>query len=277
MKKLSVMLLLFSCLLIACEQKNHYENKVIALIYHDVDDIDRGVGTVSTDLFNEQLQYLLKNKYHFISLDELKLFLLGEQSVPPNALLLTFDDGYENFYKYAYPILKRNKIPSVVFMITGKLDDPTASYEDPPLTGEQIRSIVEDETGLVCFQCHSDHQHKLGPQGQSVLTFRQWLGNTYETDLQYANRVEKDTETCTAKLYQLTKKKVDAYAYPYGEYTEELEKILAKGGIRFGFTTKPGFITKQSNWMELPRVSAGFSYVTPDVLGRELDKISENK
>lgn len=67
--------------------------------------------------FAKQLSYL-KNKYAFISMEHLLAYLEGTKELPDNPLLFTFDDGYKNVYTTLYPLIKREKIPTTVFLPT---------------------------------------------------------------------------------------------------------------------------------------------------------------
>ncbi len=57
-----------------------------------------------------------------VSLDQIRAQLDGEASLPPRAVAVTFDDGFEDTYRYAFPILKRHEIPATVFVATGYVD-----------------------------------------------------------------------------------------------------------------------------------------------------------
>ncbi len=97
-----------------------YQNQVAVITYHHIDPSVQGDVTITPKLFRSQLIDLLDRNYHFITLDQLLAYYEG-QEVPPNAVLITFDDGYESFYNYAYPVLKELSIPAVNFVITKKI------------------------------------------------------------------------------------------------------------------------------------------------------------
>lgn len=72
-------------------------------------------GTTRLSVFKEQIRYLMKH-YELISLVELLRYFEAGHKVPPKSVLLTFDDGYRNVYRHAFPVLKSRKLPAVVFL-----------------------------------------------------------------------------------------------------------------------------------------------------------------
>ena len=88
----------------------YYQDQVAVLMYHHIHDKDTSSSTITSSLFQNQLESLLSKGYHFISLDEFKMYMAGA-TVPSNAVLVTFDDGYQSFFTAAYPILKSLRSP----------------------------------------------------------------------------------------------------------------------------------------------------------------------
>ena len=71
-------------------------------------------------LFREQIRYLQSNNFHFISTEDLLDALDNLKTLPENAVLLTFDDGYIDHYTSVFPILKNEGIPAF-FSMPGKI------------------------------------------------------------------------------------------------------------------------------------------------------------
>ncbi len=107
---------------LGCEQKfrikkrNSFPYQI--LLYHRVlPEYDPfGLGVVPVDLFRIHME-LMSTYFRIISLPEL-LLKIEKNALQPNCLCLTFDDGYYDNYKYAFPILKELKIPATIFLTT---------------------------------------------------------------------------------------------------------------------------------------------------------------
>lgn len=105
------------------------------LMYHR---INGGVGVdgLSIDVFREQLR-IIKNDFHPMALDE--LVAAGAQgSLPDNAVALTFDDGYRDFYEYAFPLLQEMGLPATLFVTTGFVSGSLWLWPD------QLKYILEN-------------------------------------------------------------------------------------------------------------------------------------
>jgi peptidoglycan/xylan/chitin deacetylase (PgdA/CDA1 family) len=244
-----------------------YKDQVAVLMYHHVDDAAQSSSTVTTKLFRDQLEYLKAKNYHFISLDEFKQFLAGA-SVPDNAVLVTFDDGYESFYTKAYPILKSMLIPAVNFVITGDLEHPEQTYI-PSMSRSQITDMIR-HSNFIAVGCHTDGMHNKLPSGEAPLVGRVSENGKTETEEEYKQRVLNDTRTCISKLNQLSPEPVDSFAYPFGITNRTAADLISQAGIRYAFTITPEMATRDADPLQIPRINAGSPNITPEALHRTI-------
>ena len=75
-------------------------------------------GLCSRNTFLKQVRYIRHN-YRALTLAELASCIKKQKPVPANAVVITVDDGYEDFYRFAYPILKEEGVPATFFVATG--------------------------------------------------------------------------------------------------------------------------------------------------------------
>jgi hypothetical protein len=198
-------------------------------------------------------------------MEEFKAFLDGTGSVPSNAVLVTFDDGYESFYKEAYPILRELGIPANNFVITGDLEHPQETYI-PSLSRDEIRTMLRESPGLISIGCHTDAMHGKLPSGDAIMTGREQTGGGTETDEAYRQRILNDTKTCLSKLNELAPKLVDTLAYPFGITTDEATKLVGEAGVRYAFTITPEMAVRGVDPLRIPRINAGSPNITPEGL-----------
>ncbi|MDO8576852.1 MAG: polysaccharide deacetylase family protein [Candidatus Daviesbacteria bacterium] len=103
--------------------------------------------SVPPDKFEAQMDYLAKNGYTPITLDTLYGIFNGKTSVAGKPIVLTFDDGYIDFYTIAFPILRRFNFHAVSFIPTGLVG---GGYY---MNWNQIKEIAS--SGLVTFEGHT--------------------------------------------------------------------------------------------------------------------------
>lgn len=103
---------------------------LLVLTYHRVSEAHerkrrRPPDTVYADEFDRQVGYL-KRHCHIVRGLELREFITNKVPLPPNSVLITFDDGYRNNYKTAFPILRRHDATALFFISTGFIDEPAS-------------------------------------------------------------------------------------------------------------------------------------------------------
>ena len=106
------------------------------LNYHRIDDPHRSDFdtfkpnvSATPEEFARQMDYV-QSRYSVITCLDLVMWLKGECTLPPCPLLITFDDGYFDNYKYAAPILRERNLPATIFLSTGFMGTGNAFYWD---------------------------------------------------------------------------------------------------------------------------------------------------
>ncbi|TSA45345.1 polysaccharide deacetylase family protein [bacterium] len=216
----------------------HSQNEatVPVMMYHYIRDIanpdsDRlGYNlSVSPALFEKQMKYLTDTGYQAISPEDLILAMQGEYTLPDKPILLTFDDGYEDFYTAAFPILKLHGFKSTAFVITGFVSEPDNRY----LTWKQITEL--DQSGLVTIGSHTVRHKDL------------------TTDPHAWQEIADSKKTLENALGH----PVTAFAYPGGAFNEQAASLVEKAGYGISFTTKFGIWHDYQNRFITTRVRAG--------------------
>jgi peptidoglycan/xylan/chitin deacetylase (PgdA/CDA1 family) len=105
------------------------EDEFGILAYHRVAPIQPNCPpptiNVTPDRFREQITGLVRQGFKFLPLEEVLRKCAARESLPPRTTVLTFDDGFESVYEYAWPTLRELKIPSTIFLTTGFLNAQT--------------------------------------------------------------------------------------------------------------------------------------------------------
>ena len=186
------------------------------LTYHHVArvpaDHPRGNLFVSPEEFECQMEYLKKKQFPVVSLDQIRAGLLGETSLPPKAVAISFDDGFEDNYLHAFPILKKYGFPATVFMITEKIGsrgspDPGEEEDNCYLSPDQLREMAG--AGITIGSHSATHPH-LGR-----IPF-----NQADREITHSKKVLED----------LLGLPVRWFCYPFGSFYPELMESVRKAG-----------------------------------------------
>jgi len=141
--------------------------RVPILTYHyiagnpNAKDIARDSLSVSPDKFEAQMQYLAQAGFTPVTLDTLYGIFNGQTSAPAKPIVLTFDDGYIDFYTNAFPILRKFNFHAVSFIPSGLIG---GSYY---MNWGQIKEIAS--TGLVTFEGHTVNHANLASISYSAM------------------------------------------------------------------------------------------------------------
>lgn len=131
----------------------------IILMYHRVnDDVLKELSVKRAD-FRRQMEYLRKKGYRVVSLDEALSPVCREKKDKKPWIVLTFDDGYEDFYTDAFPVLSEYGYKSLLYLVPGRIGSDEVFWWDRDIgksalmSWEQLDSLKK--SGLVEFGSHS--------------------------------------------------------------------------------------------------------------------------
>lgn len=248
----------------AGQEQFWYRDQVVVLMYHHISDDPEQPYAISRDLFLEHMQFLAENNLHPISLQEFLDFVDTGVLVKENAVLITFDDGYESYYTDAYPILKEFGYPSVNFVISGRLRDvPERQRANmiPPLTYSQVREMVS--SGLVDVGSHTYSLHEYEEIAESG-EFRPATSPLYDAELQvleeepeYRDRLYVDFMISRVTLSDIVNKEVTSLSFPYGFTNEIVRETVRQAGYSYAFTSEPSVVKAGVNPYQITRFNVG--------------------
>jgi peptidoglycan/xylan/chitin deacetylase (PgdA/CDA1 family) len=198
--------------------------EVPILMYHYIQVVtDRGdpMGfalSVTPSDFAAQMNWLAHNGFHTISLEDLDAYLNGERGLPARPVILTFDDGYADFYTTALPILLSHDFRAVAYVVSGFIGRP--GY----MTAAQVQAA--DRAGVEIGSHTVDHAN---------LT-TQSTGN-----LRYQLVASKQA------LEMLLGHPVLSFCYPSGRFNARVAAAVRAAGYRDATTTMFRFVRTQND------------------------------
>ena len=209
----------------------HYSNDkgILSLMYHRFNENKYPSTNIKMDIFHEQMEIIKNLNYKFY--DPKYLVNKFDDIKNEKKILITIDDGFKSFYNEAWPYLKKNKIPFILFVST----EPVG--KKGYMNWEEIKEIDNSELGHIG---HHSHTHE------------------YLIDMDEKEFIE-DIETAT----EIFKKKLgyspSIFSYPFGEYSLYMKKFISsKFEIAFG--QHSGVIDVNKDKFELPRFPINEKY-----------------
>jgi peptidoglycan/xylan/chitin deacetylase (PgdA/CDA1 family) len=192
------------------------------LTYHTIGDygetLPAGINT-PVETFSAHMEYLYQQRYRVILLDQMVDHIINRHTLNHKTLVITFDDGYEDHFLHAYPILKRYSFPATIFLTVEHID---GYWESEKAEGGRIRGLSKEhilamrKEGLIQFGSHGcSHRNLLSMNGK-----------------------QKDLEIRTSKrfLERMLGEEVPFISYPFGAFDDGIKDAVANAGYRAAFS-----------------------------------------
>lgn len=208
----------------------------IILTYHSISEGSSPLCTPPA-VFSEQMEWLAGHAERVLSLAELVVLLKKKQAVPPKSVVLTFDDGFRDFYQTALPVLRRLRLPATVFVVTaycGRTNQwpgqPVWCEEKPLMGWNEIRELAGAgiEVGF-----HTRTHPLLLDVDDQALSNEIVIGQT-ELEAQIGHRAE-------------------SFCYPYGSWNDRVRNLV-KQHFQAACGTTMGRVKLGSDLYCLPRI-----------------------
>ena len=199
-------------------------------MYHRFEENKYPSTSIKIDDFKKQLEIIKKENIDFINPNDFEQYLTNKKD--KRKILLTIDDGFSSFYENAWPILKKNKIPFILFVNTREVG--TFNY----MNWQQIIELHKEDFVEIGNHSHS-HEYLVD-----------------ETSNVIKDDIVKSIEIFKNKLGNNSK----FFSYPFGEYSLEFKKIIKELGFKYAFGQHSGVIDETKDYFEIPRFPINEKY-----------------
>ena len=202
---------------------------VLSIMYHRFNEFKYPSTNISMDIFKEHVDLILDANLTFYHPKD----FVNEFDIPKKEkkILLTVDDAFQSFYDNAWPYLKKNKIPFVLFVSTEPVGNK--GY----MNWEQIKEIERSEFGVIGHHSHS-HDYLIDKSEEIFLD-----------DIKSSNRIFKEKLGYVPTLF----------SYPFGEYSGFMRDYISRN-FKIAFGQHSGIIDVNKNKFELPRFPINEKY-----------------
>ena len=181
------------------------------------------------DIFIKQITIINENNYNYYNPKNFDIFFKNPDK--KKKILITIDDAFSSFYENAWPYLKKNKIPFILFVST----EPIGKYGY--MNWDQVKEVEKEDFAFI-----GNHSHS----------------HEYLVDYEF-NNFKKDID----QSIKIFKKKLGYnpifFSYPFGEYSLE-QKNYIKQKFKYAFGQHSGVIDLTKDKFELPRFPINEKY-----------------
>ena len=201
----------------------------MTLIYHRFDETKYPSTNIEMDVFKNQIEIIKEKKYSFFHPNEFeKIF---ENPNKEKEILITIDDAFTSFFENAWPFLKKNKIPFILFVST----EPVGKHGY--MDWDQIKELEKEDYVFIGNHSHS-HEYLVN-----------YEFNDFKKDIDRSIEVFED-KLGYNPIY---------FSYPFGEYSLE-QKNYIKQKFKYAFGQHSGVLDLTKDKFELPRFPVNEKY-----------------
>tara|TARA_S200000501_G_scaffold307880_1_gene297214 strand:- start:75 stop:1091 length:1017 start_codon:yes stop_codon:yes gene_type:complete len=202
---------------------------ILSIMYHRFNENKYPSTNIKMDIFKKHINIINQSSYDFYNPNNFK----NDFEIPriQKKILLTIDDAFESFYLEAWPLLRENKIPFILFVST----EPVG--KKGYMTWDQIKEVDQETFAFIGHHSHS-HEHLIDK------TYSQ-----FTSDIEIANKKFLNNIGYIPNLF----------SYPFGEYSELMKKYISKN-FDFAFGQHSGVIDLNKDKYELPRFPINENY-----------------
>jgi peptidoglycan/xylan/chitin deacetylase (PgdA/CDA1 family) len=220
------------------------KQRAVILMYHSVNDTNEYFMNVRPEVFERHMAYLHKRGLPVISLTEL-VQRLREKRPLGGSVVITFDDGYRDNLTAVLPILKKYGFPATIF-VTTSLIGATDKRGFARLSTDDMRELVA--SGLIELQPHTRSHPRLAELA--------------------TEEARSEVVSSMLDMQAMLGLPCNIFAYPYGSYSRETDRIVRESGFTAACTVREGTVSGSSDPYLLPRVSIDSSTTWPQFKGK---------
>ncbi|HEV2662753.1 MAG TPA: polysaccharide deacetylase family protein [Ktedonobacteraceae bacterium] len=215
--------------------------KIPILMYHSVSEHATAKFrrfAVASALFHDHMAYLHQQNYTPLTVTQLlRARAQGNSSLPERPVVLTFDDGFADFYTAALPILQEYNFPATLYIVTAYVGATSlwlqheGEAQRPMLNWEQVASI--SAAGIEC----GGHTHT-HPQ----------------LDTLSATKAREEIVQCKRILEERLGQEIESFAYPFGYHTATTQRLVQEAGYTSACAVKYAMSSETDNPFSLARL-----------------------
>ena len=209
------------------------ESAAVILMYHRFGETKFLSTNIQLEQFDNHIKELTSGGYNVLPVRDIMIAIRNGKDLPDRTVGITIDDGYRSIYSEAWPRFKKASLPFTVFVATDPIDRGSSNY----MSWDQIRELKKSGVEISAHTSSHNHMPVSSPEQ-----------NTLE--------LQKSSERMIAELGQAP----DMFAYPFGEASERVQKLVQRSGFTFAFGQHSGVVNRSTNVHYIPRFALNENY-----------------
>lgn len=205
--------------------------------------------SISPTLLEKALTRILDWGFSFVGYEEFIEAISHNKNIGKKRVLLTFDDGYFDLYRFGFPVLKKLQIPAVCFLITDKITDFTReNYDLEPKSHKELEYSGDLEYFLNLSEILEMHQ-------SGLLEFDSHTATHFPCNSDDTQRIKEELIKSRDKILEIfPSKKHLGFCFPKGLFVPHSLDLLQTCGYEFAFSTLDGGYYKGDNLFRIRRI-----------------------
>ena len=228
-------------------------------MYHHINLHKGDMVTITSAVFEGQMEYLYKAGYRTLKIDELISYMSGGLALPQKAVVVTFDDGWLDNYLYAFPVLKKYKINAAVFLITNRVENASLRNSELQTLNSKLTIPTHKESKVLIEK---------GEDWKVVLNWKlikemldsglvEFYSHT-KSHAKCSSLPEKEFMEELKESRQIIEKRLGSpcpyFCWPYGKYNDLAVDVAKKVGYKAIFTINHGVADAGSDPFAINRI-----------------------
>ena len=228
-----LIIILFSNISSKSDENNikYYSNDegILSIMYHRFNENKYPSTNIKMDIFEEHINIIKNSDFNFHNPNNFdKQF---DKPKSKKEILITIDDAFESFYTKAWPYLKENKIPFILFVSTEPVGNK--GY----MTWKQIKEVGANDFAYIGHHSHT-HEYLIDVSNEEFILDIETANKIFLRELGYVPNV---------------------FSYPFGEYSKFMKDYISKN-FKYAFGQHSGVIDLNKDKFELPRFPINEKY-----------------
>ena len=198
-------------------------------MYHRFNENKYPSTNIKMEIFEEHMKIINNLNYNFMNP---KSFIEKfDEPKGKKEILVTIDDGFKSFYTEAWPYLKKNQIPFILFVSTQPVGK--RGY----MTWDEIKEIEKSDIGMIGHHSHT-HEYLIDMSNSEFINDIEISSQIFKKELGYVPEI---------------------FSYPFGEYSQNMKNYISKN-FKIAFGQHSGVIDLNKDKYELPRFPINEKY-----------------